>query len=171
MSGDKRTIVELGTHLEGSLTSSCPVVLNGKLDGEMSGPSLEVSATGSVKGKIKVEQIVCDGEMSGEFDADVVRLSGVVHDESIVRAKSLEVKLAGANGQKNVTFGSCSLEVGELPDKEAIIRASRDGRSLRPAEPAERIDLADSGDELPDGLPMGEGRSASKRKGGAPARR
>ena len=198
--GERRTVVEEGTHMEGSLTSNCPIVVNGKIEGEVNAPSLRINDTGSVRGKVKVEQIESDGEMSGEFEADVVRLAGVVRDDSIVRAKSLEVKLSAANDPKPVTFGVCSLEIGEIPDKEAVIRASRDGYSLRPpmdpiarasAPPAEGLGAtglapadglgaaglapaevsATSSEELPDGSPaLGESRSA-RRKAAAAAKR
>jgi cytoskeletal protein CcmA (bactofilin family) len=176
--GERRTVVEEGTHLEGSLASNCPIVVNGKISGEVTAPSLRINDTGSVQGKVKVDEIDSNGEMSGEFDADVVRLAGVVKDDSIVRAKSLEVKLSSANDPHPITFGACSLEVGEIPDKDAVIRASRDGYSLRPgpdpvlrasAPPAEG--LASASDELSDApAGMGEGRSA-KRKAAAAAKR
>jgi hypothetical protein len=130
-----------------------------------------------------VDEIESTGEMSGEFEADVVRLSGVLRDDSIVRAKSLEVKLAGPNDPKPVVFGACSLEIGEMPDKEAVLRASRDGLSIRPAEPilrassppaAESIasvsDVATVPDDVTEGAPpIAEGRS--KRKAAAAAKR
>jgi hypothetical protein len=48
-----------------------------------------------------------------------VRLSGVVKDNTVLRAKSLEVKLASAKGKVQVTFGECVLEVGDAPTREA----------------------------------------------------
>jgi hypothetical protein len=100
-------------------------VVRGKIDGDVSAPSLQVSSTGSVHGKVKVGEIESEGELSGEFDADVVQLSGTVKDKTVVRAKSLEVKLAPANGKMQVVFGECTLDVGEMPSKEAAINSSR----------------------------------------------
>jgi cytoskeletal protein CcmA (bactofilin family) len=186
--GEKRTIVEEGTELEGSLSSTCAVVVSGKVGGELTAPSLRINGTGSVRGKVKVEQLESTGEMSGEFEADVVRLAGVVRDDSILRAKSLEVKLAAPNAPNEVVFGACSLEVGEMPDKEAVIRASREGVSLRPPEPVLRASappaeavartsspplgaLAEASDDLAEGAAaLAEGRS-SKRKSTAAAKR
>ncbi len=91
---EKETIVEDGTLLDGTLVSSCSVVVNGKIRGEVTAPSLRVNATGSVHGKAKVDQIVSTGELSGEFEADLVQLAGVVRDETVLRANSLEVRLA-----------------------------------------------------------------------------
>ena len=129
--GGKRTLVEEGTQFKGSLSSSCPIVVRGKIDGDISAPSLHVSSTGSVHGKVKVGEIESQGELSGEFDADVIQLSGTVKDKTIVRAKSLEVKLAPATGKMQVVFGECVLDVGEMPSKEAAISSARE--SDRPA--------------------------------------
>jgi hypothetical protein len=54
----------------------------------------------------------------------------VVKDKTIVRAKSLEVKLAAANGKLQVVFGECTLDVGDLPSRESAISASREGTAL-----------------------------------------
>src|SRR5262245_31307750 len=123
--GGKKTLVEEGTQFKGSLTSSCPVVVRGRVEGDVSAPSLQVSATGAVHGKVKVGEMQSHGELSGEFDADTVQLSGSVKDNTIVRAKSLEVKLAPTNGKMQVVFGECTLDVGDMPSKEAAINPSK----------------------------------------------
>jgi cytoskeletal protein CcmA (bactofilin family) len=128
---EKETIVEDGTLLDGTLVSSCGIVVNGKIRGEVTAPSLRVNGTGSVHGKAKVDQIVSRGELSGEFEADLVQLAGVVRDETVLRANSLEVQLAMGD-RESVVFGTCSLEVGEMPDKEAAIRASMMGDAGTP---------------------------------------
>ncbi len=127
-SGDavgKRTLVEEGTSFKGSLSSTCPVVVKGRVEGDVSAPSLQVSATGAVHGKVKVGEMQSHGELSGEFDAEIVQLSGSVKDNTIVRAKSLEVKLAPTNGKMQVVFGECNLEVGDLPTKEQAINPTK----------------------------------------------
>jgi cytoskeletal protein CcmA (bactofilin family) len=124
--GGKRTLVEEGTQFKGTLSSSCPIVVKGRIDGDISAPSLQVSSTGSVHGKVKVGAIESQGELSGEFDADVIQLSGTVKDKTVVRAKSLEVRLAPTTGKMQVVFGECVLDVGDMPNKEAALHASRD---------------------------------------------
>jgi cytoskeletal protein CcmA (bactofilin family) len=124
--GGKRTLVEEGTQFKGSLSSSCPIVVKGKIDGDVTAPSLHVSASGSVHGKVKVGEMESQGELSGEFDADVIQLSGTVKDKTIVRAKSLEVKLAPVSGKMQVVFGECVLDVGDMPSKEAALSAARE---------------------------------------------
>jgi cytoskeletal protein CcmA (bactofilin family) len=119
MNDTKKTLVEEGTLFKGSLSSKCPIEVKGRIEGDLTAPSLDVSAEGAVHGKVKVETLLSQGELAGEFDADVVRLSGVVKDNTVIRAKSLEVKLAPANGKMQVTFGECALEVGDAPTRDA----------------------------------------------------
>jgi cytoskeletal protein CcmA (bactofilin family) len=111
---DKRTLVEEGTHLKGSITSSCPVLVKGKIEGDVGAPALTVSPSGAVHGKAKVGELSAEGELSGEFDADVVQLSGKVQDRTVIRTKTLSVKLASEN-RLQVVFGECELAVGDPP--------------------------------------------------------
>jgi cytoskeletal protein CcmA (bactofilin family) len=111
----RQTLVEEGTELKGSLTSTCPVLVRGRIEGEVKAPSLTVSPSGAVHGRAKVGEISAEGELSGEFDADVVKLSGSVKDRTVIRAKSLEVKLSSETGKLQVIFGECELEVGDPP--------------------------------------------------------
>jgi cytoskeletal protein CcmA (bactofilin family) len=117
--GERKTLVEEGTQFKGSLTSNCPVIVRGRVEGDVQAPSLVVSATGAVHGKVKVDEMRSQGELAGEFDADVVQLSGTVKDNTVIRAKSLEVKLAPASGKMQVIFGDCTLDVGDSSAKVA----------------------------------------------------
>ena len=129
----RKTLVEEGTQFKGSMTSDCPIEVKGRIEGDLSAPSLLVSPSGAVHGKVKVGEMKSQGELAGEFDADVVQLSGTVKDNTVIRAKSLEVKLAPANGKMQVIFGECQLEVGnEQPTKETAKPAS-----VRPPEPVD----------------------------------
>lgn len=114
MAEDKRTLIEEGTELSGTLRSSCPVVVKGRVEGELSTPSLTVAASGVVQGKGKVGALVSEGELMGEFDAESVRLSGSVKSGTVLRARTLEVKLE-AEGAQRVSFGDVDLEVGDPP--------------------------------------------------------
>jgi cytoskeletal protein CcmA (bactofilin family) len=117
---ERRTTIEEGTHLKGSLVSKCAIEVKGHIEGEVTAPTLLVTASGAVHGRVKVGEIRSQGELAGEFDASVVQLSGVVRDNTVIRAKSLEVKLAAPEGKMQVVFGECSLEVGaESPSLEA----------------------------------------------------
>src|SRR5262249_16781433 len=117
----------------------CPIEVKGFVEGELTAPGLTVSSTGAVHGKVKVAEIASEGEIAGEFDADVVRLSGVVKDNTVIRAKSLEVKLAPANGKMHVIFGECELEAGEDGTQRTPSTSERPGErtSTPPAYPKE----------------------------------
>jgi cytoskeletal protein CcmA (bactofilin family) len=108
----RKTLVEEGTHFKGSLSSDCPIEVKGRVEGDLTAPALAVSVSGAVHGKVKVGEMHSQGELAGEFDADTVQLSGTVKDNTVIRAKSLEVKLSPANGKMQVIFGECELEVG-----------------------------------------------------------
>jgi len=169
----KRTLVEEGTQFKGSLSSSCPIVVKGRIDGDISAPSLQVSSTGSVHGKVKVGQIESQGELSGEFDADVIQISGTVRDKTVVRAKSLEVKLAPATGKMQVVFGECVLDVGDMPSKEAAVSSSRDSERPGNGSSAEANGRNGSGekDVLPGLSPDALGdHDERKTKSGPPKR-
>ena len=116
---EKQTLVEEGTELKGSISSNCPIVIKGRLEGDISGPSLTVSATGSVRGNVKTGEIRSEGEIAGRYEADVVRLAGRVRDGTVIKAKTLEMRLAPTKGALEITFGECELEVGDEPTKQA----------------------------------------------------
>lgn len=111
----KQTLVEEGTFFKGSMTSTCPVVVRGRIEGEIETPSLTVSQSGAVHGRAKVGAVSSQGEIAGEFDADTVQLSGVVKDNTIIKAKTLEVKLSMESGKMQVVFGNTELVVGDEP--------------------------------------------------------
>jgi cytoskeletal protein CcmA (bactofilin family) len=121
----KQTIVEEGTEFRGTLVSTCPIVVRGRIEGDIDTPSLAVSEKGAVHGKVKVGTIRSAGELSGEFDADSVELAGRVKDNTIIRAKSLEVKLSTEETKMQVTFGDCELAVGEEPRDDGGKRVSQ----------------------------------------------
>ena len=138
----KQTIVEEGTEFKGILLSTCPIVVRGRIEGEVETPSLTVSEKGAVHGRARVGTIRSLGELSGEFDADTVELAGRVKDNTVIRAKSLEVKLSAEDNKMQVTFGDSELAVGDAPEDEAGTtkrksspRAKRDGGSEPPIVP------------------------------------
>lgn len=132
--GSKRTLIEEGTEFKGSIRSSCPIVVNGRIEGDIETPSLSVSATGAVHGRATVGEVRSEGELAGEFDADKVSLSGSVKDNTIIRAKSLDVKLSSPDNKMQVVFGEVELAVGEAPvdDPEAGKRAGRRRQEILP---------------------------------------
>jgi cytoskeletal protein CcmA (bactofilin family) len=129
----RKTLVEEGTQFKGSLSSDCPIEVKGRIEGDLAAPALAVSPSGAVHGRVKVGEIRSQGELAGEFDADMVQLSGTVRDNTVIRAKSLEVKLSPPTGKMQVIFGECELEVGsEHPEKTTGQSERPKGQSVRP---------------------------------------
>src|SRR5688572_7733057 len=112
----RATLVEEGTEFKGELTSNCPLVIRGKVEGSIKAPAITIARSGSLTGTAKIGQLLSEGELSGDFEADAVRLAGKVGNNTTIRARSLEAKLAAKEkGGLQVTFGECQLEVGEEP--------------------------------------------------------
>jgi cytoskeletal protein CcmA (bactofilin family) len=111
----KVTVVEEGTEFKGTLTSSCPIDVRGRVEGELHTPTLTIGETGAVHGRAKVGEVHSRGEISGEFDADKIELAGVVRDKTIIRARSIDVKLGAERGKLQIVFGECELSVGDEP--------------------------------------------------------
>jgi cytoskeletal protein CcmA (bactofilin family) len=114
----KHTLVEEGTEFNGTLKSTCPLVVNGTIDGQVDAPEITITRSGAVLGVIKAKKLRSQGTISGNVDAGDVFLSGSVRSNTVIKAKSLEVKLGSERGQLEVTFGECNLEVGEATDSE-----------------------------------------------------
>ena len=85
-----------------------------------------------MSGKVKVGELRSEGTIAGELDADSVHLAGTVKSDTIIRARSLEVRLQPPSGRMQVTFGQCELAVGDVPTKEEAVAAA----SARPATAA-----------------------------------
>jgi cytoskeletal protein CcmA (bactofilin family) len=130
--GGRKTVVDEGTQFKGSLTSDCPIEVKGRVEGDLAAPSLVVSPSGGIRGRVKVGELKSDGEIAGEFDADVVQLSGTVKDNTVIRAKSLEVKLAPPNGKMQVIFGECELNVGDEQARKDAGEAKEQPKRSRP---------------------------------------
>ncbi len=109
----KHTLVEEGTEFKGTMSSSCPIVVMGKVEGDVAGPVIHVTPSGVVSGVVKVKQLRSDGELSGR-----------VRDRTMIRARSLEVSLSVQKGGMQVVFGECELAVGDEPNKEAAVASA-----------------------------------------------
>jgi cytoskeletal protein CcmA (bactofilin family) len=115
----KRTVVEEGTALRGSLASNGAVLVMGRVDGEVSGVNVEITETGAVSGRVKTPALRSRGELRGEIDAEDVELSGHVLDDTVIRAQALAVNIPGPGGP-TVLFGDCELEIGEAPQNNYV---------------------------------------------------
>lgn len=154
----KQTLVEEGTELKGTLKSSCQVVVNGKIDGQIEAPALTVTTSGAVLGTVRAQKLRSEGTLAGDIDADDVYLSGTVKSNTMIRAKKLEVKLGADRGKLEVTFGECMVEVGEDPahvaeakpavveQKPAAMSAAAEPRWSEPAPDASASDVNGAGE-------------------------
>jgi len=149
MSGTKRTMIEEGTEFKGTMSSKCPLVVMGKVEGDLTGPSVEISASGVVAGNVKVDELRSEGELAGSVDAKTVHLSGRVRDKTVIRAQTLEVHLQRTTDRMEVVFGVCELAVGDQPNKADAIAAAL----APPAEPAAAVAAAASPAEAPPSQP------------------
>jgi len=140
-SSDRKTLVEEGTQFKGSLSSNCPIEVKGRIEGDVTAPALTVALGGAVHGKVKVGEIRSQGELAGEFDADVVQLSGTVKDNTVIRAKSLEVKLTSATSKMQVIFGECELEVGGDQPQAAV--------AAQPSSPPKTVSVRPKAESVP----------------------
>jgi len=104
------TWVEEGTLFKGRFSSRGPVVVLGKIEGDITAPSLDVRRTGAVCGTGRLGEIRSEGELSGEFDAEVAHLSGVVRDKTVVRARWLHVRLSPTDCKMQLLFSECKDE-------------------------------------------------------------
>jgi hypothetical protein len=64
--GGKHTLVEEGTEFKGTLSSKCPIVVMGKVEGDVTGPIIQVTASGVVAGNVKVKELRSEGELAGK---------------------------------------------------------------------------------------------------------
>jgi cytoskeletal protein CcmA (bactofilin family) len=193
-SSARHTVVEEGTEFKGTLSSSCPIDVRGRIEGDLATPALTVSASGAVHGKAKVGEVRSEGELSGEFDADSVELAGTVRDNTVIRARSLEVKLSSTRGKLQVIFGECELSVGDEPTEhdrvEAPVEAMAvahtevdlpapvvaEAAAMAPSGEAAAADDEEEGDEEPaDAMAAADpsasgtpGKRRKKRKNGQP---
>jgi cytoskeletal protein CcmA (bactofilin family) len=169
----KQTLVEEGTELKGTLKSSCQVVVNGKIDGQIEAPALTVTTSGAVLGTVRAQKLRSEGTLAGDIDADDVYLSGTVKSNTMIRAKKLEVKLSADRGKLEVSFGECMVEVGEDPahaaeaakpaaaveQTPAAMSASAEPRWSEPAPDASASDMNGS---------SGRGKKSERRDSQAP---
>jgi cytoskeletal protein CcmA (bactofilin family) len=130
---ERQTLVEEGTEFTGTMKAKCKVVVRGSIDGELHAPAVNITPTGVVTGNVIAQTVESSGVLAGRVDADEISLAGEVRSSTVIRAKSLEVKLASDKGKLEVTFGDCVLEVGDMPsdrpaDSDSAAMSADDAR-------------------------------------------
>lgn len=107
----KQTLLEEGTVFKGTLKSSCPIVVNGTIEGEVTAPEITITRTGTVLGTIKAKTLRSYGMLAGNVDAGDVFLFGAVRSNTVIKARALEVKLGSSHkGHLEVIFGEHNLD-------------------------------------------------------------
>ena len=123
---DKHTLVEEGTEFAGTMRAKCRVVVRGLFDGELDAPAVEIAETGVVTGILRAKSVRSQGVLAGTVDVDDISVAGTVRSDTVIRAKTLEVRLVAEQGKLDVTFGDCLLEVGDMPgDQPDLADAAR----------------------------------------------
>lgn len=147
---NKQTTVEEGTQFKGTLNSNCQVLVRGVVEGDLTAPTVTISESGTVVGNVKAQSLRSEGVLQGRVDAEEVQLSGTVRSDTVIRAKTLEIKLQRSREKLEVTFGECILDVGDDPGAEASdatqTSASPSGKGKR-SEKAEKPEKGDDSDE------------------------
>jgi cytoskeletal protein CcmA (bactofilin family) len=166
---EKQTLIEQGTEFKGTMKSTCPVVVNGRLEGELTAPELDVTASGVVQGIIKADRLSSRGTLSGSIEAGDLFLSGSISSKTVIKAKNLEVKLSPDQGRMEITIGECTLDVGDEPTKSRRVEGS-----LRPGSGASATQLPVTHSDVPppgkdDKLPAPTSVAPTSAKEGADA--
>jgi cytoskeletal protein CcmA (bactofilin family) len=136
MQPTKHTLVEAGTELEGTLDSSCPVVIKGSFAGKIDAPSLSIETGGLIVGTVTAKRLRSLGTLSGTIDAGEVFVSGAVRSRTVIKAKRLELKIdASDDGPLELRFGTCDLELSDVanepdPDGSLFPSTAEDGDSF-----------------------------------------
>jgi cytoskeletal protein CcmA (bactofilin family) len=139
----KQTFVEEGSVFKGTLKSTCPVVVNGTIEGEVTAPEVTIARTGTVLGVITASTLRSYGMLAGKVDAGDVFLFGAVRSNTVIKAKTLEVKIGSSErGQLEVIFGEHGSAESSRAESDAAPVAALPSPELSttdavaPAEPA-----------------------------------
>ena len=108
------TVVQEGTDFRGDFNSTCPIVVNGRIEGGVKAPAVTITDSGMLQGTVEAKTIACRGSVSGVLEADAIELSGTIAQNTIVRAQRLKLDIESTSGRIELAFG-----------KAVIIRESR----------------------------------------------
>jgi cytoskeletal protein CcmA (bactofilin family) len=147
----RASIIDQGAVFKGTITASSTVIVRGVLEGEITGPGLEVDATGVVMGHAKVTKLRASGELEGTYEAEQAEVYGRLRDGVLIRADSLTVANSEEDTSTHVFFGECELEIGPLPNQE---QAVNEALALAAASVAAPAPLASSSN-APSGMDLG----------------
>ena len=98
------TIVAEGTHFRGDFNSRCPMIVNGRIEGDVKAPAVTVTPSGALQGKVEAKRISCSGSVAGVLEADAIELSGAIARDTIVRAQRLNLDVESTSGRIEIAF-------------------------------------------------------------------
>src|SRR5262249_53450811 len=124
------SIVESGTDFKGTFTSSCPIVVNGSIEGDVTAPGVKVTPSGVLHGHVHARSISCRGSAAGVFEADTIELSGAIAQNTIIRAQRLNLNIASTSGRIELAFAQA---VTVASDWE-VRRADEQGSEVQPED-------------------------------------
>ena len=96
------TLVEDGTKIKGSLSSTVPVIVHGTVEGDLESPAVTVSATGSVSGMVLASSLSSVGKIAGDFDVEKATVAGTVAVKTVIRAQAMDFKLEVKDPAKKI---------------------------------------------------------------------
>lgn len=99
------TIVEEGTAFAGDFESTCPIIVKGRVEGDVKAPTVTITHSGEVKGNVEAKTIVCKGSAAGVLEADTIELSGSIAQNTVVRARRLNLNIESTSGRIELAFG------------------------------------------------------------------
>ena len=99
------TVVQEGTDFRGDFNSTCPIVVNGRIEGGVKAPAVTITDSGMLQGTVEAKTIACRGSVSGVLEADAIELSGAIAQNTIVRAQRLRLDIESTSGRIELAFG------------------------------------------------------------------
>ena len=147
------SVIDQGAVFKGTITASSNVVVRGVLEGEVTGPGLEVDSTGVMVGHAKVTRLRSSGELEGTYEAEQAEVFGRLRDGVLIRADSLTVANSEEDTSAHVFFGECELEIGPLPSQEQAVNEALAMAAASVAAPAP---------SAPTGMDLGSQMAAAK---------
>jgi cytoskeletal protein CcmA (bactofilin family) len=110
------TIIEEGTLFRGEFTSRGPVLVNGRLEGDVKAPAVTVTTSGALHGKVEAKTISCRGSVSGVLEADAIELTGAIARDTIVRAQRLNLDVESTSGRIELAFNQAvTVQTSKFP--------------------------------------------------------
>jgi hypothetical protein len=159
----RASVIDQGAVFKGTITASSTVIVRGTLEGEVTGPGLEVDTSGVVVGHAKVTRLRSSGELEGTYEAEQAEVFGRLRDGVLIRADSLTVANSEEDTSNHVLFGEVELEIGALPDQAQAVAEALALAAASVAAPAP-VSAAPS---APSGMDLGT-QMASKAVGHDP---